>query len=149
MYYCLWLVCTCLCRVVVIRSVPHAFIIAAVPKYWAINRYHISHSFCMLPRAPKQGGVKTKRLAQLIAPLQNASLATVGLGAGFGLVKLRDLKAGGVNNGVGVALKVRGIYPQAWVCCASDYWLVLGEATEPCSQIGSYSSTVLSAQYRA
>lgn len=56
--------------------------------------------------ANKQGGVKTKRLALLISPLQDTSSAAAGLGDGFGLAKLKDLKAG-VNRGVGVALKVQ------------------------------------------
>ncbi|CAM9146813.1 unnamed protein product, partial [Laminaria digitata] len=52
----------------------------------------------------KKGGLKAKRLSQLIASLGGTS-ARKGLGEAHRLVRLRDLMLGG-NRGVGVALKV-------------------------------------------
>lgn len=51
-----------------------------------------------------QGGLKAKRLSQLIASLGGSS-ARKGLGESHRLVRLRDLMLGG-NKGVAVALKV-------------------------------------------
>ncbi|CAM9911229.1 unnamed protein product [Ectocarpus sp. 6 AP-2014] len=52
----------------------------------------------------KKGGLKTKRLSQLIAPLRGESLRR-GLGGTYHLVGLRELRLGR-NMGVAVALKV-------------------------------------------
>lgn len=51
-----------------------------------------------------QGGLKAKRLSQLVASLGGSS-ARKGLGESHRLVRLRDLMLGG-NKGVAVALKV-------------------------------------------
>lgn len=51
-----------------------------------------------------QGGLKAKRLSQLVASLEGSSVRK-GLGEAHRLVRLRDLMLGG-NRGVAVAFKV-------------------------------------------
>lgn len=76
------------------------FALLLMPNPLASGAYY----YCVVHPRLLQGGLKTKRLSLLIAPLRGESIRR-GLGDTYRLVGLRELRLGR-NMGVAVALKV-------------------------------------------
>lgn len=101
------------------RSIFWRFSLFLVPDSVAPRAYCL----CVVHLRLLQGGLKTKRLSQLIAPLRGESLRR-GLGDTYRLVGLRELRLGR-NMGVAVALKVNFYDKDVWnllqrcCCCFS------------------------------